>query len=403
MQALREFLKLESSSGILLIAAMVIALVFANTPLHGFYEHILDMPVAVHLGGLSLAKPFLLWVNDGLMAIFFLLVGLEVKREILEGDLSSKAQVLLPALAGVGGMLVPAALFVVCNMGVSENLRGWAIPTATDIAFALGVMSLLGRRVPAALKLFLLALAILDDLGAIVIIALFYTSNLAIHSLVLAGLAIVVLFAMNFLGVVRIAAYMVVGVLLWLFVLKSGVHATLAGVVIAFSIPLRTKEGNNSPLRSLEHNLHPWVAYGILPLFAFANAGVHLLGMSPAALFAPLPLGIVLGLFVGKPLGIVVFSWVGIKLNIARLPDEVNWKQFCAMGMLCGIGFTMSLFISTLALDSGSGDGARLGVLFGSVLSACVGYALLYWSTSSETVAVSAGGTCPPVHEGINE
>ncbi len=389
VQALRDFLKLESSSGLLLIGAMALALLCANSPLAGLYGGLLQTHVEVHVGALELAKPLLLWINDGLMAIFFLLVGLEVKREVLEGELSSLPQVALPGIAALGGMLVPALIYAWLNWSDPVALQGWAIPAATDIAFALGVMALLGKRVPSALKLFLLTLAILDDLGAIVIIALFYTVDLSLLSLGLAAGAVAALFLLNRFGVTRIAAYVVVGIFLWTCVLKSGVHATLAGVVLAFAIPLRAHdEHGNSPLRHLEHNLHPWVAFGILPLFAFANAGVSLAGMSPADLLAPLPLGIAAGLFVGKQLGIVGFSWVGVKLGLARLPKGIGWREFHGMAVLCGIGFTMSLFVATLALV-GAGpeadDAARLGVLLGSLTSALGGYFLLRLAVRKRT------------------
>ena len=381
IQTIKDFLKLESASGLLLIGAMLLALISANSPLASLYGTFLDTHVAVQIGALALAKPLLLWINDGLMAIFFLLVGLEVKREVLEGELSSLPQIALPGIAAVGGMVIPALIYVGLNWTDAVALKGWAIPAATDIAFALGIMALLGNRVPNALKLFLLTLAILDDLGAIVIIALFYTSQLSLTSLLLAALAIIVLVAMNRLGVTRIAAYMLVGVFLWICVLKSGVHATLAGVVLAFAIPLRPKnQPNQSPLRDLEHNLHPWVAFGILPLFAFANAGISFAGMTPQTLFAPLPLGIALGLFIGKQLGIFGLSWVGVKLKIARLPQGIGWREFHGMATLCGIGFTMSLFIATLALEGVSdevGAAARLGILIGSFLSAITGFLLL--------------------------
>lgn len=381
VQTIRNFMKLESASGLMLIGAMLLALLFANTPLAGLYGGFLQTHVEVQIGALELAKPLLLWINDGLMAIFFLLVGLEVKREVLEGELSSLPQIALPGIAALGGMLVPALIYIWVNWTDPAALKGWAIPAATDIAFALGVLALLGKGVPNSLKLFLLTLAILDDLGAIVVIALFYTSNLSMLSLILATLAIAGLVIMNRLGVTRIAAYVVVGIFLWVCVLKSGVHATLAGVVLAFAIPLRAKDQHgNSPLRHLEHNLHPWVAFGILPLFAFANAGVSLAGMTPTDLFAPLPLGIAAGLFVGKQLGIVGFCWIGVKLGLARLPKGISWKEFHGMAVLCGIGFTMSLFIATLALEGSGpdmGEAARLGVLLGSLASSLTGYFLL--------------------------
>jgi NhaA family Na+:H+ antiporter len=380
VQTIRDFLKLESSSGLLLIGAMLLAMFCANTPLCGLYDGFLQTRFEIHLGALSLAKPLLLWINDGLMAIFFLLVGLEVKREILEGELSSLPQIALPGIAAIGGMLVPALIYAAINWS-TPNLQGWAIPAATDIAFALGVIALLGNRVPGALKLFLLTLAILDDLGAIVIIALFYTADLSVFSLVLAATAVTVLFLMNRMGVTRIAVYLVPGVFLWVCVLKSGVHATLAGVVLAFAIPLSAKNKHGqSPLRHLEHVLHPWVAFGILPLFAFANAGVSLAGLTPSAILSPLPLGITLGLFIGKQLGIVSFAWLGVKLGMARLPHGVSWPAFHGVAVLCGIGFTMSLFIATLALGQAgpdAGNAARLGVLAGSLASSLGGYALL--------------------------
>ncbi|MDX2481334.1 MAG: Na+/H+ antiporter NhaA [Desulfuromusa sp.] len=381
IQTIRDFLKLESSSGLLLIGSMILALICANTPLSSLYGAFLDTHVAVHIGALVLAKPLLLWINDGLMAVFFLLVGLEVKREVLEGELSSLPQVALPGIAAVGGMVVPALIYVWFNWADPAVLKGWAIPAATDIAFALGVMALLGKRVPNVLKLFLLTLAIMDDLGAIVIIALFYTNQLSIISLILATLAIVTLVIMNYFGVIRIASYLCVGVFLWICVLKSGVHATLAGVVLAFAIPLRAKDQHgNSPLKQLEHDLHPLVAFVILPIFAFANAGISFAGMTPAALLAPLPLGIAAGLFIGKPLGILGLCWIGIKLKIAQLPKGIGWREFHGMATLCGIGFTMSLFVSTLALEGVSdevGAAARFGVLMGSLLSALSGYFLL--------------------------
>ncbi|ABA88636.1 pH-dependent sodium/proton antiporter NhaA [Syntrophotalea carbinolica DSM 2380] len=380
VQTIRDFLKLESASGLLLIGAMLLAVLCANTPLSWLYDGFLQTRFEIHFGALSLAKPLLLWINDGLMAIFFLLVGLEVKREILEGELSSLPQIALPGIAAVGGMLVPALIYTGINWSAPATLQGWAIPAATDIAFALGVIALLGKNVPGPLKLFLLTLAILDDLGAIVIIALFYTADLSVLSLVLAMIAVAGLFILNRTGVTHIAAYVLLGVFLWICVLKSGVHATLAGVVLAFAIPLRTKDQDgHSLLRHLEHTLHPWVAYGILPIFAFANAGVSLAGISFTDVFSPLPLGIAAGLFVGKQFGIVVFSWIGVKLRMARLPQGVSWGEFHGMAVLCGIGFTMSLFIATLALDGSqeTADAARLGVLLGSLMSALSGYYLL--------------------------
>jgi len=383
VNAIREFLKLESASGIILVGAAVLALILNNSPLSGLYDLFLDTPVEVRIGALHLAKPLLLWINDGLMAIFFLLIGLEVKREILDGQLSSLSQVSLPGIAAVGGMVIPALIYVIFNLNNTAALNGWAIPAATDIAFALGILALLGSRVPVSLKLFLLTLAIIDDLGAIIIIAIFYSGNLSILSLALAGIAILVLIGMNLYGVKRTAAYVVVGVFLWIFVLKSGVHATLAGVVLAFSIPMRTKEGEPCPLRDLEHTLHPWVAFGIMPIFAFANAGVSLAGMTFRTLFEPIPVGVALGLFVGKQLGIFGFAKLAIRFALAKLPEGANWLSLYGTSVLCGIGFTMSLFISTLAFDSGVADygvAARLGILVGSFVSAVLGYVVLKYS-----------------------
>lgn len=381
IKIIRDFLRLESAGGILLVAAAAVAMLLANSPIAALYDGFLATPVEIRIGDFQIAKPLLLWINDGLMAVFFLLIGLELKREMLEGRLSSYKQVMLPAIAAVGGMVVPAAVYYFLNRDDAVALQGWAIPTATDIAFALGVLSLLGNRVPASLKLFLVTLAILDDVGAIVIIALFYTSDLSGVSLTWAAVALLALFALNRRGVVHMAAYVLVGIVLWVSVLKSGVHATLAGVVLAFAIPLRTGDRSTKPpLLQMEHSLHPWVAYGILPLFAFGNSGVSLAGMSLAQALAPVPLGIALGLFLGKQLGVFVFSWITIKLRIAKLPEGANWWQLYGAAVLCGIGFTMSLFIGSLAFDQTASDYStvdRLGILMGSVVSAIVGYFIL--------------------------
>jgi len=301
LTAIREFFRWEASAGILLIAAAALALVLDNSPLASLYDQILTLQISVSIGALGISKPLLLWVNDGLMAVFFLLIGLEVKREILEGELSSKDQILLPLVAAIGGMAVPAFIYVAFNWDTPETLKGWAIPAATDIAFALGILSLLGSRIPLSLKVLLTAIAVIDDLGAIVIIAIFYTSNLSMTALILATIAIAGLVTLNRMGVTRIAPYILIGVLLWIFVLKSGVHATLAGVVVGLCIPLNPgKAGRHSPLRHLEHELHPWVAYMILPVFAFANAGLHLLDMPISNLTEPVALGIASGLFIGN-------------------------------------------------------------------------------------------------------
>ena len=376
-QAMEEFLRLESAGGIVLLAAAVLALLAANSPLAPQYFALLEAHAGLHVGPLGLDKPVLLWINDGLMAVFFFLVGLELKREILDGELSRPSQILLPAVAAIGGMAGPAAIYAWMNWGNRAALDGWAIPAATDIAFAVGVLALLGERAPPALKIFLLTLAILDDLGAIVIIAVYYSDHLSAASLAVAGLAALVLFAMNRGSVALRAAYGVVGAVLWIAVLKSGVHATLAGVVLAIFVPM--KAGDRSPLREFESDLHPWVAYGVLPVFAFANAGVSLAGISPASLLGPVPLGIAAGLFLGKQIGVLGAVWLAVASRVARLPDGVRWIQIHGTALLCGIGFTMSLFIGTLAFDDAPayGTGVRLGVLSGSLLSAVAGYLVL--------------------------
>jgi NhaA family Na+:H+ antiporter len=383
LSAIREFLKLESASGILLVVAGALAMVAANTPLADWYEALLQTQFKIQLGEFKLDKPLVVWVNDLLMAIFFLIVGLEIKREVVMGELSDASKVALPAIAALGGMIVPAAIYAALNWNDPVGVRGWAIPSATDIAFALGVLSLFGERVPVGLKIFLMTLAVLDDLGAIVIIALFYTSDLSLTALMFAGLSVVALFALNRLGVRRIAAYILVGAVLWVCVLKSGVHATLAGVVTALFVPAGAKDPEHSPLRRLEHSLHPWVAFGILPVFAFSNAGVDLEGMSIADLLQPIPLGIMLGLFVGKQLGVFTFAYAAVKLGLARLPTGVEFKHVDGAAIICGIGFTMSLFIGMLAFENASSGEVvvtdKLGILVGSLISAVVGYVVLHF------------------------
>ena len=382
LNAIREVLRLESASGMLLFAAGVLAVIAANSPLAGAYAAFLDVPFAVSLGSFELHKPLLLWINDLLMAIFFLLVGLEIKREIVVGELADPARIALPAIAALGGMIVPAAIYAWLNAPDPVGARGWAIPSATDIAFALGVLSLFGPRVPLGLKILLMTLAVLDDLGAIVIIALFYTNDLSWIALGSAAAAVIALAALNRAGVMRIGAYLLVGAVLWVCVLKSGVHATLAGVVTALFVPARDpKTSGGSPLTTLEHSLHPWVAYAILPVFAFANAGVSLAGLRFRNLLEPVPLGIALGLFVGKQLGVFGFSWLALALGWARLPQGVTRAQIYGISVLCGIGFTMSLFIAGLAFETGDDAAAvitdRLGILAGSLVSAVFGYFVL--------------------------
>ncbi|HKY95932.1 MAG TPA: Na+/H+ antiporter NhaA [Kiloniellales bacterium] len=372
--AIGRFLNLEAASGLLLMAAAALALAIANSPLAGTYDALLSTRVSLLVDGEGLDKPLLLWINDGLMAIFFLLVGLEIKREVMSGELSSWSKASLPLLAALGGMAAPAGIYLALNW--QEAPRGWAIPAATDIAFALGVLSLLGQRAPVALKVFLLALAIIDDLGAIVIIAFFYSSNLSLTSLSLAAGSAVGLLLLNRFGTRNLTAYLLIALFLWICVLESGVHATLAGVVAAAFIPSDRRRGEEeSPLAVLEHRLHPWVAYGIMPLFAFANAGVSLAGVNLAALFEPLPLGIALGLFLGKQLGVFLFSLAAVRLRLAQLPEGVTWSQLYGVALLTGIGFTMSLFIGTLAFDDpAAGVAVRIGTLLGSLVSALAGY-----------------------------
>jgi NhaA family Na+:H+ antiporter len=378
---IREFLKLESAGGLLLVIATILALVMKNSAYSDWYGALLNTPVNVAIGEFQIAKPLLLWINDGLMAVFFFVVGLELKREFLEGELSNRSQIVLPAFAATGGMLVPAAIYAYINWGHPITMNGWAIPAATDIAFALGVLALLGSRIPVSLKLFLMALAILDDVGAIIIIALFYTTELSTLSLTTAGVCLLLLIYLNKRGVTHLPIYLFIGIIMWASVLKSGVHATLAGVFLAFTIPLRDAEDpKHSPLRQLEHELHPTVAFGILPLFAFANAGVPLAGMTLKALFEPVSLGIIAGLFIGKQLGVFSFAWLAIRLKLASLPDKVSWTQLYGAAILCGIGFTMSLFIASLAFEHVGQEyirQVRLGILTASVLSAVIGYSLL--------------------------
>ena len=372
------FIRTEAASGVILLAMAALALIAANSPAATLYGAFLDLPVGVRIGDLDLQKPLLLWINDGLMAIFFLLVGLEIKRELVEGELSTREQAFLPCLAALGGMVLPALLYAAVTLDDPVALHGWAIPAATDIAFALGVLALLGERIPASLKVFLVALAIIDDLGAIVIIALFYSGELSGSSLGLAAGVMLCLLAVNRAGVRRIAPYMLLGIALWLFVLKSGVHATLAGVAVALAIPIREDGSGRSPLRELEHVLHPWVAFLVMPAFAFANAGVSFAGISFAELFAGVPLGITLGLFLGKQIGAFGAAWLAIRAGWARMPEGADWTMLYGTCMLAGIGFTMSLFIGTLAFDLASyAAPVRLGVLTGSALSGIAGYVVL--------------------------
>ncbi len=369
---IRDFFKMESGGGILLVIAAAIAMVIANSAMGEGDQAFLH----TYVFGMSVSH----WINDGLMAVFFLLIGLEVKRELLEGALKSRETAIFPAIAAVGGMLAPALIYVAFNFNDPAAIQGWAIPAATDIAFALGIMALLGKRVPVSLKVFLLALAIIDDLGVVVIIALFYSSDLSTIALTIGFIMTGVLFMLNAKHVTKLSIYLVAGLILWIAVLKSGVHATLAGVVIGFAIPLKGNKGEHSPLKHLEHALHPYVAFAILPVFAFANAGISLQGVSLAGLTSMLPLGVALGLFLGKPLGIFSFSWAAVKLGVAKLPEGINFKHIFAVSVLCGIGFTMSIFISSLAFGQANeayDTYARLGILMGATTAALLGYSLL--------------------------
>lgn len=388
---IERFLKQESASGILLIVAAASALIIANSPLHHAYEHLLHLPFQLRLGSLDINMGISHWINDGLMALFFLVIGLEVKRELMEGALANREKATLPAIAAVGGMVVPALVYAAFNYDNPETIKGWAIPAATDIAFALGIMALLGKRVPAALKVFLLALAISDDLGVIVIIALFYTSELSTVALYVASGAVAAMFVLNRFKVGSDAAYLALGAVLWVALLKSGIHATLAGVITGLMIPLYDKEGF-SPLKQLEHDLHTATAFIILPIFAFANAGVNLSGFSFSDLTQVVPLGIFFGLVLGKPLGIFGISWLAIKMNIAKLPEGTNLGQLFATAMLCGIGFTMSIFITSLAFVDETlmafadesqpyGTQARIAILLASMIAAVMGYFLLKFTT----------------------
>ncbi|WP_448213364.1 Na+/H+ antiporter NhaA [Colwellia sp. MEBiC06753] len=377
LKAIQDFLKLEAASGIILMIAAVVAIILANSPLSHYYDLLLNIPVVVAVGSFEIAKPLLLWINDGLMALFFFLVGLELKREFLEGDLSEPGQVALPAIGAVGGMLIPALIYAALNYQDVNALKGWAIPTATDIAFALGILAIVGSKVPLQLKVFLTSLAIFDDLGAIIVIALFYTDQLSVTSLVVSAFVLVTLWVLNKRGVKDTAPYIFFGMILWVAVLKSGVHATLAGVVLAMFIPIKGGEGQPSPLKSLEHNLHSMVAFIILPIFAFANAGVNLTGIGVEQIVSPVPLGIILGLIVGKQLGVFGFCFLAIKAGFVKLPEHVNWTLLYGAALLCGVGFTMSLFIGSLAFEQTGVNLVyqdRLGIIVGSVISGVLGY-----------------------------
>ena len=375
----RWFFKLEAASGLVLLFAAIIALLISNSDYSNLYFSTLDKYLFIGINNFGLKLSVLHWINDALMAIFFFFVTLEIKREFLQGELSNIKQALLPIIAAVGGMLIPALFYIIINFGDNETLNGWAIPSATDIAFSLGVLSLLGKRVPLSLKVFLTALAIIDDLGAIVIIALFYSGDLSVKYLTLMLLAFIVLLLINKFNIKKFLPYLIVGLFLWDFTHNSGIHATIAGVLLAMTIPHRKKEKDFSLLIKIEHAISPYVAFGIMPLFAFANAGVSLEGLSFASLLDKVPLGIVLGLFLGKQLGVFVFSYISIKLKVAQMPNDTSWYNFYGVGVLTGIGFTMSLFVGNLAFVENMQymDGVKIGVLTGSLLSTLFGYFLI--------------------------
>jgi len=390
LRVLDRFFSHDASGGILLIISALAAMLIANSIYFPYYDGALTSQFSVLINGEGLSKPMILWINDGLMAIFFFLVGLELKREMLEGKLKNPADVILPGLAAVGGMVVPALIYLAFNWSTPANISGWAIPAATDIAFALGVLALIGARAPAPLKVFLLTLAILDDLGAIIIIALFYTSTLKVSYLLYALIPLAIMIWMNLRGQQRMAPMILLGVILWILVLKSGVHATLAGVITALCIPLTDKWGK-SPLHSLEHALAPYVLYLIVPIFAFANAGVVLTGISLSDLFAPLPMGIAMGLILGKQIGVFGATYITVRMGFARLPQGVTWAHIYGLSCLAGIGFTMSLFIGGLSFsDAEMMNQVRLGVLSGSIISAILGYVVLMATTSKPAVDQTA-------------
>ncbi|MDP0562752.1 MAG: Na+/H+ antiporter NhaA [Candidatus Endonucleobacter sp. (ex Gigantidas childressi)] len=387
---LQRFLHEEYAVGVLLIIAAILAKIVVNSSLSQYYNLLLGTPIQVVIGPLDINKPVLLWINDGLMALFFLMIGLEVKREVLEGELRTPAQVRLPGIAALGGMLVPALIYTAFNYNDPIAVKGWAIPAATDIAFAVGILALLGKRIPASLKIFLLALAIIDDIGAIIIIALFYNADLSVTSMTIGAALLAILVLLNRRKVKSLTPYLVFGSLLWICVLKSGVHATLAGILIAFTIPLKlTDSKGRSPLKVLEHKLHNKVNFFILPLFAFANAGIVLNFAQLKTLTDPIPLGILTGLFIGKQVGVFSFCWLAVKVGVAKLPNGANWLHIYGLSTLCGIGFTMSLFIGSLAFSGADPDyiiSDRIGILTGSFISAIAGYIILRWAGRKSTM-----------------
>ena len=384
---LSNFFKLESAGGIILIFAAVLAVVFANTPLQSYYALLLDTPIEIRIGALEIAKPLLLWINDGLMAVFFFLIGLELKRELIEGELSDKRNIILPGVGAIGGMVVPALIYTYFNANDSTAMKGWAIPAATDIAFALGILSLLGSRVPTTIKVFLTSLAIFDDIGAILIIAIFYTANISLAALVVVVCCITILVLLNKRNTESISLYVMVGLIMWVAMLKSGVHATLVGVILAMFIPMKSETNiSYSPLKSMEHDLHPVIAFFILPIFAFANAGISFTGVGTEQVFHGVSLGIALGLFIGNQVGVFGLCWLAIKLKLTKLPKGMSWGSLYGTAVLCGVGFTMSLFIGSLAFEETNVNllfDERLGIILGSLASGFVGYMVLRISLRS--------------------
>ena len=391
IQRIKAFFQFEAAGGIVLALAAIAAMIIANSPLNLWYESFIHAPVAIQIGDFAIAKDAHHWINDGLMAIFFFLVGLELKREVLIGELSNVKQIILPAGAALGGMIFPAIVYILFNINNPEYWKGWAIPAATDIAFALGILSLLGSRVPNSLKVFLVSIAIFDDIGAILIIALFYTNDLSLGSLAFAGLCLPFLYILNRRNVTSITPYILIGVIMWIAVLKSGIHATLAGVVLALFIPMFDRtDPEHSPVEELEHDLHNTVAFGILPLFAIANAGISLKGAGFAELFHSVPLGIAAGLFIGKQLGVMIMCWLIFKLGLSSMPKGMNFKQIYGAALLCGVGFTMSLFIGGLAFGNATPlFDDRLGIIMGSIVSGIAGYMMLKATLKEEINSTS--------------
>ena len=391
---IKNFIHQESFGGILLVGTALIAIVVANSPINAYYDLFLDTPVAIQVGEFEISKPLLLWVNDGLMAIFFFLIGLELKREFVEGELSEKNKIILPAFGAVGGMVVPASIYVLINHDNPAALQGWAIPAATDIAFALGILALLGSRVPISLKVFLTSLAIFDDVGAIMIIALFYTSSISLLALSVAAISCVVLYTINRTDVTRKSIYIFIGVTMWAAMLKSGVHATLAGILLAMFIPMKSQSNPDvSPLKSLENDLHPLVSFCILPIFAFCNAGINFHNIGLEQVFHGVSLGIALGLFLGNQIGIFTFCWIAIKLRLTKLPHDISWGALYGTAALCGVGFTMSLFIGALAFEQTGVNmiaDERLGILLGSLASGLFGYLILRLSLGTNNYTLNS-------------